>query len=137
MNKYFVGRYFKVMKINQYQSINLFIYLFILIQMHIYFFNLLGYNPLLTLFWCSNNISSNHLMCYFNISPSFFEYFFSSTKWCSGLILRFSHRCSQPFPQETLVSFSREWYLESKMIWIVCRPLLLGLYLSKTLSDHS
>lgn len=32
--------------------------------MHIYIFlNLVGYNPLLTLFCCSNKISSNHLKC--------------------------------------------------------------------------
>ena len=95
MNMYFVGRYFKVMKINQYQCVNLFIYLFMLIQMHTFKKNLVGYNPLLTLFWYSNKISSNHLMYSFNISPSFFEYFFSSTKGCSGLILRFSCLCSQ------------------------------------------
>ena len=95
MNMYFVERYFKVMKRNQYQSVNLFIYLFILIQMHTFKKNLVGYNPLLTLFWYSHKISSNHLMYSFNISPSCFEYFFSSTKRYSGLILRFSCLCSQ------------------------------------------
>lgn len=109
-------------------------YLFISVWIHGYLFYSIGYNPKVSLFIFLLKFPQTQLLvnctswllCLFKIPLSFFEHFLIF--WHQKMVhmhFVFSLPRNQPFSKKTLVSFSREWYLETKT-WLLDKPSPIG-----------